>query len=108
MRISDWSSDVCSSDLPAFDRGLPHTGGQAGVVLSAQLAQLVEFRLIAQILATGRFSADRLKQAGNQFGQRGYRQTHKPSSRVAMAGLDEVAMKGERGDRKSTRLNSSH
>src|SRR3546814_12312314 len=22
MRISDWSSDVCSSDLPAFDRAL--------------------------------------------------------------------------------------
>src|SRR3546814_14739227 len=24
MRISDWSSDVCSSDLPFQERGLPH------------------------------------------------------------------------------------
>src|SRR3546814_6508365 len=30
MRISDWSSDVCSSDLPLlFDRGLPDVIGYA-------------------------------------------------------------------------------
>src|SRR3546814_3905236 len=26
MRISDWSSDVCSSDLRAFERALQHRG----------------------------------------------------------------------------------
>src|SRR3546814_7360978 len=27
MRISDWSSDVCSSDLPAWDVGMAVTAG---------------------------------------------------------------------------------
>src|SRR3546814_5018145 len=31
MRISDWSSDVCSSDLPATGRDLP--AGEVGLVL---------------------------------------------------------------------------
>src|SRR3546814_4611845 len=30
MRISDWSSDVCSSDLRARDRRLPHPDDQRG------------------------------------------------------------------------------
>src|SRR3546814_11212705 len=30
MRISDWSSDVCSSDLPAFGRGEPRGIDAAG------------------------------------------------------------------------------
>src|SRR3546814_12197297 len=31
MRISDWSSDVCSSDLHARRLGLPHRAADAGV-----------------------------------------------------------------------------
>src|SRR3546814_6365805 len=31
MRISDWSSDVCSSDLPGFSGALGTTLGAAGV-----------------------------------------------------------------------------
>src|SRR3546814_8452447 len=30
MRISDWSSDVCSSDLPSFQRPEPRGGSDAG------------------------------------------------------------------------------
>src|SRR3546814_5615265 len=39
MRISDWSSDVCSSDLTAFDaryRGAALTGSQAALVANAE------------------------------------------------------------------------
>src|SRR3546814_10508676 len=31
MRISDWSSDVCSSDLPALERADRHRRGRMGV-----------------------------------------------------------------------------
>ena len=32
MRISDWSSDVCSSDLfPSHDKGLPQEGAGGGI-----------------------------------------------------------------------------
>src|SRR3546814_17510160 len=39
MRISDWSSDVCSSDLTAFDaryKGAALSGSQAAMVANAE------------------------------------------------------------------------
>src|SRR3546814_6488560 len=38
MRISDWSSDVCSSDLNAYLRGLGETEIDAGELLAALAA----------------------------------------------------------------------
>src|SRR3546814_9525346 len=50
MRIGDWSSDVCSSDLPVQDRvqelqvvGAGAERGQAGRAALEDLAQVVEF-----------------------------------------------------------------
>src|SRR3546814_12561705 len=41
MRISDWSSDVCSSDLAHHSRGRPHRGaGDAGRRALQRLADL--------------------------------------------------------------------
>src|SRR3546814_17211085 len=37
MRISDWSSDVCSSDLPAEFHG--QTGAEAAITLHRELAK---------------------------------------------------------------------
>src|SRR3546814_4331126 len=34
MRISDWSSDVCSSDLLAVSRGLPYAAGIEALTLA--------------------------------------------------------------------------
>src|SRR3546814_7432689 len=40
MRISDWSSDVCSSDLPGFAASRPVSGGSQMRI--AQIAPLTE------------------------------------------------------------------
>src|SRR3546814_11404588 len=37
MRISDWSSDVCSSDLVEGDRGIGHAGVARGIRNGAQV-----------------------------------------------------------------------
>src|SRR3546814_5255829 len=37
MRISDWSSDVCSSDLPGERRMAEHGGRHAGIVDRARI-----------------------------------------------------------------------
>src|SRR3546814_6913652 len=46
MRISDWSSDVCSSDLRqhAFERGLEGFGGRQRVLVQLHVAA-IEFRM---------------------------------------------------------------
>src|SRR3546814_6071968 len=61
MRISDWSSDVCSSDLGTFLSGLIHVGlqhhqgGRAGDRPSVSLAaRLRELKLPVGRLKTGR------------------------------------------------------
>src|SRR3546814_1816600 len=97
MRISDWSSDVCSSDLlEAVDhawvghvptvglRVLLRLSGTCDVTLDegVELAPLVQ----AQVVAAG------LVDPGN--GAEGL--------------LDVIGGVGDGGDRKSTRLNSSH
>src|SRR3546814_10520273 len=105
MRISDWSSDVCSSDL-ASERGscnsAPSTTGfaggpppRAGEDLSAiDCGQPLGFVL-------GNQRADQLVHlAFEDFGQAVERQV---AAVIGDAALREIV-----GDRKSTRLNSSH
>src|SRR3546814_6262169 len=91
MRISDWSSDVCSSDLlgvvvdvehgrhPAATLGQPF--GFAGNVALLQLRQAGDVR--RGVLADG-------------FQNRG------------LGDVAEITLGGRLPDRKSTRLNSSH
>src|SRR3546814_11871374 len=61
MRISDWSSDVCSSDLFAVRHDLcgvegPSKGGLCGVV--AQVSELIDRRvLLAGIAGVGALAA---------------------------------------------------
>src|SRR3546814_8015869 len=38
MRISDWSSDVCSSDLPSFDQALAKIGVNADGIATTPLS----------------------------------------------------------------------
>src|SRR3546814_5184910 len=85
MRISDWSSDVCSSDLDALDDHQP------------ALRQCVQ--------------AEQGVQPGGE-GVGGFRQA--PLRRVGEAAVGKVDQRADRRpevgllDRKSTRLNSSH
>src|SRR3546814_3528528 len=62
MRISDWSSDVCSSDLHAHRAaGHQRLAGAAAVAYPRKLEQLVEFDVIAVELEVDRLHADSLR-----------------------------------------------
>src|SRR3546814_3269313 len=129
MRISDWSSDVCSSDLHAdgaeivphlaIDAGEGRVGG--GVADEPEILELVERvreDIIVEVLMIG---ADRK-------GGRALRLAEGQVDRLAgflaeRRGAEFIGVRGEmdtarikllhigralRPDRKSTRLNSSH
>src|SRR3546814_5477540 len=97
MRISDWSSDVCSSDL-RFERfAIPWYFAAVQVqYLSTQADDVLRLGLIQadglDVFAQPRFAErkDRLRRVGDREQFRG---------RLVDADV---------GDRKSTRLNSSH
>src|SRR3546814_6326059 len=112
MRISDWSSDVCSSDLSA------RLAEAAAVVGDDAMAwrELVELRLPHAAVGDAGMEEDH----GRSQGVRGTI-LHTGQARLA-AGDGELLQHGDpfggetkgarnprpEGDRKSTRLNSSH
>src|SRR3546814_14825528 len=53
MRISDWSSDVCSSDLLDLGHVLLPQGGQLGGVLLAEALQFLRVPLLGGVLLLG-------------------------------------------------------
>src|SRR3546814_8440134 len=103
MRISDWSSDVCSSDLPLL---AAHTKLEGRISLQFQHDEGAVQLLIAQV----------------EHGRGGSPETGLLVRGMAKANADAqgdfaALLKGgrlglliepERGDRKSTRLKSSH
>src|SRR3546814_2592066 len=114
MRISDWSSDVCSSDLKAWER-------------EVGLFQEREAALEADVLARRQEVAQALRQEWGQAFDTNLALAQKAV--VALGGADLLAELNEAGlgdspavlrmfakigamtaeeDRKSTRLNSSH
>src|SRR3546814_7594498 len=110
MRISDWSSDVCSSDLPAYGRDFRHVGqcleliAQEPILQRAQLREVMFARSVYQsILVDPADTCGVRAQSG--FGGGG-----KPTLHLTQVlqhprtGPIEV---GAVLDRKSTRLNSS-
>src|SRR3546814_9371970 len=97
MRISDWSSDVCSSDLQVTSAGTPYQGPRSPISVGKFDNQSSFMR--------GVFS-DGVDRVGNQA--KTILVSHlQQSGRFNV--LDRTNM-GEIGqeDRKSTRLNSSH
>src|SRR3546814_6498818 len=102
MRISDWSSDVCSSDLEDAVDAVDAVGGEA----------------LAQALDDGNAAGHRglvADGAADALGQSGKRGAVVREQRLV--GGDHMAPGAQRGlhdlpggvlDRKSTRLNSSH
>src|SRR3546814_9787159 len=105
MRISDWSSDVCSSDLPLAEAGL--------VFLEDGVEDPVEAVFDAPVSAHGACGVFGGEACGGdvvagieaaavlQFGARGDAHDGGGTGQAQFAG--EAAR-----DRKSTRLNSSH
>src|SRR3546814_7988574 len=114
MRISDWSSDVCSSDLVLydahsirshvprlFDGELPqfNIGTNGGATAAPELESVVASICAASghsHVVNGRFKG-------------GWTARHygRPESGIHAIQM-ELAQRGYMADRKSTRLNSSH
>src|SRR3546814_6518632 len=94
MRISDWSSDVCSSDLIEYPVAV--VGGYAFAPHRLAAAQ---GQFAGNVAARHRDHLDRQRKA--------------PQHRYLLAGIDDAHETLAGGgddllDRKSTRLNSSH
>src|SRR3546814_3206630 len=80
MRISDWSSDVCSSDLPEFLREgaaigdfkrpdrvvVGTTGNERAIDVMAQVYRPLNLNQ-APVMFTGRRTAELIKYAANAF-----------------------------------------
>src|SRR3546814_2765246 len=110
MRISDWSSDVCSSDLE----------DQRDAVLRGQRAQALEEARLRRQETLERLDDDAAElvviladQAGGGLQVVERRDQHLVADPRRYAGgirhrLREVGQPLRRQDRKSTRLNSSH
>src|SRR3546814_6646905 len=98
MRISDWSSDVCSSDLTVLSQGANQDPGTRDALesLSAELARM-----------TDRIAA--LEQEVATLRSRGPAPSEEVISRLSgeTQRLDTMLAQ-QTEDRKSTRLNSSH
>src|SRR3546814_4966649 len=102
MRISDWSSDVCSSDLLGH---ADHAGLGGGIV--PMLRRIAAIGGAARDIdeATAALCAKMEDGETAEFGRGRKVDPHRPLPRgnpVVMTLVDR------RGDRKSTRLNSSH
>src|SRR3546814_10667560 len=104
MRISDWSSDVCSSDLdPAAE--VP------GLGVAHDLTRVADRLQIAgdEVVERRSFRAGDLDDAASRRGERHI--GNEGSNVVGRNGLEQAWRKPDHGsirDRKSTRLNSSH
>src|SRR3546814_7416830 len=95
MRISDWSSDVCSSDLlgqPAVEGAGVEAPGDHGV----------GDRLLVRRVLRGDEAERSVAVPGEQLGHRVHHHVG------AVLEGPEAARRGEGVDRKSTRLNSSN
>src|SRR3546814_6392354 len=99
MRISDWSSDVCSSDLANFVKTRMLVAGLAGL---GRLSDADVERLAPDIGYRPGYTS-RWTKAIDQAAQRGEAGTVVLLAAVGMQGQDWRQL-----DRKSTRLNSSH
>src|SRR3546814_8192349 len=115
MRISDWSSDVCSSDLEEATQALAESGATLVAVESnpidavwADRPQPSDAKLTVQPdVAAGKSSAQKRQEIADWLAA-------KKADAVVLSALDSIAWAlNVRGgdvaqDRKSTRLNSSH
>src|SRR3546814_10422536 len=107
MRISDWSSDVCSSDLHREQRVLERLDHAAIVRDPAEVAAAVLRTGIVRILARERCEI-----------RAGLARFRRDRGRLFLCGLLrrrirtwldlDQDVRGQALDRKSTRLNSSH
>src|SRR3546814_6555294 len=99
MRISDWSSDVCSSDLTAY-RGMENSGNPWGMSQSDRAAWTSKVDGVPIVEGGDSLGHEYLYWVGcaGSFDDKNQKVTISMAKLLQRAGVD----------RKSTRLNSSH
>src|SRR3546814_9693589 len=106
MRISDWSSDVCSSDLreekPAV---VVECGSGLSTVVIARCLQLNGGGQVFSLEHMEKFAAQTRKELSRRGLSDWARVIDAPLERLESLGRE---VRWYRADRKSTRLNSSH
>src|SRR3546814_9059160 len=111
MRISDWSSDVCSSDLPGDPLGAPISVVPAQSYTSfdsAGIGRDAAGNIITIWRAPAGLVARRYKPDGTVNGSDILIDSNTSPAEVAMDAAGDFVVAWTRRDRKSTRLNSSH
>src|SRR3546814_6201522 len=107
MRISDWSSDVCSSDLPfvSLSNSATSEGGnaQSEGLATIDLRSLGDSRTL--VLIDGRRAVSNSAQA-NRVSLSSIPDDFIDRVEIITGGASSIY--GSDADRKSTRLNSSH
>src|SRR3546814_7962571 len=104
MRISDWSSDVCSSDLKQALRRLQEATSMRSAELGLPDGVLAFRRWLEQLLGAARGPGE--EWPGPLSGWR--RAELEPVLAPLLSPETEGSGLATGGDRKSTRLNSSH
>src|SRR3546814_3233813 len=110
MRISDWSSDVCSSDLLRKGAVLHLLGQQAGVVVGDVGKAPALLQHVERLAAHGQplEAAVGATVAGRQGDRRLIQALDAAAHATLPCSLGSCAVSLAGADRKSTRLNSSH
>src|SRR3546814_4328273 len=122
MRISDWSSDVCSSDLAGLWQAAPHAPQTANPRATMTLPIKIEIRAVYKVFGAKEVLAVQLLKQGADTTT----VQAETGCNVGLAGVSALIPKGQIScimglsgsgkstlvrnlkDRKSTRLNSSH
>src|SRR3546814_4601899 len=109
MRISDWSSDVCSSDLGFYTKTGVGTLVAEGKEVKSFDGQdyILERGIFADLAIIKGWKAD---ESGNLIFRKTARNFNQPmatAAKICVAEVEEIVPVGSL-DRKSTRLNSSH
>src|SRR3546814_2842254 len=99
MRISDWSSDVCSSDLTGYAGGIK--GVTAAKVLEGRFPERVLEKAIERMIPRGPLGRQQMRNLRIFAGAAHPHEAQNPE-------VLDIASRNRKKGRKSTRLNSSH
>src|SRR3546814_5969518 len=107
MRISDWSSDVCSSDLRMIPLVLALPDQPRQIILA------IEHRIHPQPVRASRYNPRHHRPGKVHRPKTGREPLHKPTLPPVPVGSQmkchiEISVSHSPSDRKSTRLNYSH